>query len=189
MAMSDMWPPRAPRALAFTIASANVAKANAVTVHWLGADQLRIRRRRRPFALGLPIGLLVLFAGAVWWAGPITGTGLALLTVGGVLVPLTGLRALRAFRPQNHVLVRGGGRLLLNGEGLDIARLELRVLKHPLWRRPSGYALSLWALIGRGDPVDLELGEFSTMLEAAMLSGQLEEFLERARSRAGATSQ
>jgi hypothetical protein len=109
---------------------------------------------------------------------------LAVLLVGAVLMPIVAVKAIRAAVTQRHILVRAPGRLLLDGEPIEAARIELRVIRHWLLRRPHRYALSLWALVGRGEQVDVELGGYPTMLEASMLSGQMEDFLERARQRA-----
>jgi hypothetical protein len=153
-------------------------------VRSLGADQLELSRPARPAQLVFPLLMTGFFATAAWAVGPMTGTGLALLSVAGVLMPLLTVRAFRRFRPRRHVLVRSSSRLLLDGEPLEVARIELRVLKHWLLRRPRGYCLSLWALIGGVESLDLELGRFTDILQASQLSGQMEDFVERARARA-----
>jgi hypothetical protein len=131
----------------------------------------------------LPVILAVAWCGLLFWVTA-TATQLALVCVGVVLLPLVLVRAFRTARARRNVLVRAPGRLLLDGEPLEVARVELRVLKHWLFRTPRGYALSLWALVGRGEPLDVELGRFSSMLDASLVSGQMEEFLERAKARA-----
>ncbi len=122
------------------------------------------------------------FGAGFWFT---TGNiAVTVLFLAGVVVPLVTVKALRAAVAKRHVLVRSPGRLLLDGEPLEAARVELRVIKHWLLRRPHRYALSLWALVGRGEQIDVELGQYPSMLEASQLSGQMEEFLERARQRA-----
>jgi hypothetical protein len=151
-------------------------------VRSLGADQLELIRPARPSRLVFPLLLAATFATGLWFsAGSIA---LAMGVVAIVLLPLVTVKAVRAAVSKRHVLVRQPGRLLLDGEPLEAARVELRVLKHWLLRRPQRYALSLWALVGRGEQLDVSLGSYASMLEASQLSGQMEEFLERARQRA-----
>lgn len=95
------------------------------------------------------------------------------------LLPAVGVLFFRAARPSERTLVRSSGRLLLDGEPIEMARLELRVLKMPITRMPTGYALSLWVMTAIG-PEDLPIGHSRTLLEASMLSGQVEEFVQRA---------
>lgn len=151
-------------------------------VRSLGPDQLELMRPARPGRLVFPALAVAAFCAGVTF----TGGGLMIIIglVGLVLMPLVGIKAVRSAVSRRHVLVRTPGRLLLDGEPIEAARVELRVLKHWLLRRPHRYALSLWALVGRGEQLDIELGHHSTMLEASMLSGQMEEFLERAKQRA-----
>jgi hypothetical protein len=60
-----------------------------------------------------------------------------------------------------------------------MARVELRVVKMPVTRVPTGYALSLWVMTATG-PEDVPIGHSRTLLEASTLSGQLEDFVARA---------
>jgi hypothetical protein len=131
----------------------------------------------------LPFVLTVAWCGVLVWVSA-TPTILVLASAGVMVLPLVLVRAFRSARARRNVLVRAPGRLLLDGEPLEVARVELRVLRHWLFRTPRGYGLSLWALVGRGEPVDVELGRFVSMLDASLVSGQMEEFLERARARA-----
>jgi hypothetical protein len=130
----------------------------------------------------LPSVLTLVFGAALWFASG--AIALAVLVVGAVVLPLLGVKSVRSAMARRHVLVRASSRLLLDGEPLDAARVELRVVKHWLLRRPQRFALSLWALIGRGEQVDVELGQYPNILEASTVSGQMEEFLDRARQRA-----
>lgn len=108
-----------------------------------------------------------------------TGPGLLLLLLSFLAFPPLALRVLRLARAQVRSLVRTNGRLLLDGEPLELGRVELRVLKMPITNVPTGYALSLWVMTAAG-PEDLPIGRFRTLLEASALSGQLEEFVQRA---------
>jgi hypothetical protein len=95
------------------------------------------------------------------------------------VLPPWGVMLFRFARATERTLVRAQGRLLLDGEPLDMARVELRVVKMPITRRPRGYALSLWVMTASG-PEDVPIGHSRTLLEASSLSGQLEEFVQRA---------
>ena len=150
-------------------------------VRTLGADQLELLRPSRPSRLILPVLIAAVFGAGIWFTNG--NVSISVLFMAGIVVPLLTVKAVRAAVAKRHVLVRGPGRLLLDGEPLEAARVELRVIKHWLLRRPHRYALSLWALIGRGEQVDVELGQYTSVLEASQLSGQMEEFLERARQR------
>jgi hypothetical protein len=110
-----------------------------------------------------------------------------LATVGGaflilsemVMLPAIAVALFRFAKAQDRTLVRANNRLLLDGDPLDMARVELRVIKMPITRVPTGYALSLWVMTAVG-PEDVPIGRFSTLLEASALSGQLEDFVQRA---------
>ena len=110
-----------------------------------------------------------------------------LATVGGafvvitnmVLLPVIGVALMRLGKAQDRTLVRANNRLLLDGEPLDMARVELRVLKMLITGVPTGYALSLWVMTATG-PEDVPIGRFATLLEATATSGQLEDFVQRA---------
>lgn len=105
--------------------------------------------------------------------------GLAMVMLDGLVLPAIGVALLRFGQAQDRVLVRANGRLLLDGEPLEMMRVELRVQKMPITRVPTGYVLSLWVMTASG-PEDVPIGRFSTLLDASMLSGQLEEFVQRA---------
>lgn len=108
-----------------------------------------------------------------------TGQGLLALFIDAVVFPLVGVGLVRWARTQERTLVRANSRLLLDGEPLELARVELRVLKMPITRVPTGYALSLWVMTASG-PEDVPIGRSATLLEASALSGQLEDFVSRA---------
>lgn len=101
------------------------------------------------------------------------------LIVDLVVFPLLVIALLRLAKTQERTLVRANNRLLLDGEPLELARVELRVLKMPITRVPTGYALSLWVMTASG-PEDVPIGRFATLIEASNLSGQLEDFVQRA---------
>ncbi|MBK7859230.1 MAG: hypothetical protein IPJ65_11540 [Archangiaceae bacterium] len=147
----------------------------------LGPDQLELLRPARPSRLVFPLFLTAVFGAGLWFTGG--SIALAVLVLGVCLLPLVTVKAVRASVSKRHVLVRSQARLLLDGEPIEAARIEVRVVKHWLLRRPHRYALSLWALVGRGEQIDVELGQYPTMLEASTVSGQMEDFLERAKQR------
>ena len=105
--------------------------------------------------------------------------GLFTLLLYSALLPVISVALVRMGRKQERTLVRANNRLLLDGEPLEMARVELRVTKMPITRVPTGYALSLWVMTASG-PEDVPIGRFATLLEASALSGQLEDFVQRA---------
>jgi len=107
---------------------------------------------------------------------------LAWVVVGLVVLPLCTLKALGALKRRNHTLVRTTGRLLLDGEPLELARVELRVQQWPITKVPTGYDLSLWVMTAAG-PLDLPLGRYKTLIDASRVSGELEEFVQRANNK------
>jgi hypothetical protein len=120
---------------------------------------------------------------ALWWAfGPGSPGGLVLLAVGVIALPALAVTAARSVRSAHRRVVRVPGRLLLDGDPLDLARVELRVLRRRFTGRPTGYRLSLW-LLTSGGPEDLFIGRFSTLLEASTAAGQLEDFVAKANLR------
>lgn len=147
----------------------------------ISADALDIRRGPRARTLLGAAAALAAWLLLLLWRGPESRDGLALWVAGLFVVPWVCLKVWRGMRRQRHVLVRGAGRLLLDGQPLDVARIETRLVKHPLWRVPRGYAVSLWGMELDGSPVELELGRHATLMEASRAAGELEEFLELAR--------
>jgi hypothetical protein len=113
---------------------------------------------------------------------PGTFAGILALVLGALTFLPLGVLLSRALARREHLLVRSTGRLLLDGDPLELARVELRVMQWPLINRPTGYALSLWVMTLVG-PDEVPLGQFSTMLEAATISGELEDFIGRANAR------
>ena len=122
---------------------------------------------------------LLALAGMLAWGDLSTAAGQLTLIVDLVIFPILAVALMRLAKKQERTLVRANSRLLLDGEPLEMARVELRVLKMPITRVPTGYALSLWVMTASG-PEDVPIGRFSTLIEASNLSGQLEDFVQRA---------
>lgn len=129
--------------------------------------------------LGLWSATLLILGGALGFMDLATPGGVLTLVIYFGLLPVIGVALVRLARKQERTLVRANNRLLLDGEPLDMARVELRVMKMPITRVPTGYALSLWVMTASG-PEDVPIGRFTTLLEASALSGQLEDFVQRA---------
>lgn len=108
--------------------------------------------------------------------------GLALLLLSAPVLALLGVSASRSASAATWTLVRSQGRLLVNGEPLELARVELRVEQRPITRVPRGYTLSLWMMTAAG-PLDVPLGRYRTLIEASSISGTLEDFVQRASTR------
>jgi hypothetical protein len=134
-------------------------------------------RRWRVFALAA-LGLLT---------GSVSLGLLPLQTAGGLvaLVALAPVLAVlsvvmvRSVRPVTWTLVRTQNRLLIDGEPLEMARVELRVEQMPVTKVPTGYTLSLWVMTASG-PVDVPLGRYRTLIDASLVSGTVEDFVQRA---------
>jgi hypothetical protein len=134
-------------------------------------------RRWRRFALaavgvmggGVAVGLLPLD----------TPPGLAALLLLAPLLSVFSVAMVRAVRPATWTLVRTQGRLLVDGEPLEMARVELRVDQMPITRVPTGYTLSLWVMTAAG-PIDIPLGTYRTLIDASLISGTIEDFVQRA---------
>ena len=117
--------------------------------------------------------LVVMASLNVWLGAP-----LWLLALDAVVLPVIVIGLRRAATRRHRTLVRAQGRLLLDGEPLEMARVELRVRNWPLTKVPRGYSLSLWVMTASG-PEDLPVGHFVTMLDATARSGLLEDFVQR----------
>lgn len=146
------------------------------------SDCLVVERGRAwgRFAFGLvAVGLLSVSLAVVDLS---TGAGLTLLVLVAPLLALFAILMLRAARVATWTLVRAQGRLLVDGEPLELARVELRVAQMPVTRVPTGYTLSLWMMTSAG-PVDIPLGTWRTLIEASHISGTVEDFVQRANVR------
>lgn len=159
------------------------SKSSVIELSRPSPDELLLARRGRPAVFARCVGLALGLALAMAWVGFEGPSGFLVAGLAFVGAPLLGVQGARALRRSRHLLVRRAGKLWLDGDALELARVELRLLQRPLLRSPAGYELSLWALSVTGDPLELRLDRFSSMLGAAQVSGQLEEFLERARER------
>lgn len=130
-------------------------------------------RRAWLAAVGLAVvtGLMLL---------PTRGTFASMLALflGAATMVVIGLALRRALRVRRHTLARASGRLLLDTEPLELARVELKVTV-TLLQRPTGYVLTLWVMTAAG-PEELLLGNFPTLLEATRVSGLIEDFVGRA---------
>jgi hypothetical protein len=143
------------------------------------ADCLTIevgRDWRRAGALAFALAFTVLLIKL-----PETGSfaGVLAVVLGSLVCVAIAVILSRALARAEHTLVRSTGRLLLDGDPLELARVELRVLQLPVLRRPQGYVLSLWVMTLIG-PEEVPLGHYATLLDASSVSGQLEEFIQRA---------
>src|SRR5262245_33270718 len=108
-------------------------------VRTVGVDQVEPFRPARPSRLVLPAVLTAALCATLWFSSG--AVALAVLMVGVVALPLASVKSVRAALSRRHVLARSSGRLLLDGEPLDAARVELRVVKHWLLRRPQRFML------------------------------------------------
>ena len=110
---------------------------------------------------------------------PARGTFASMLAwfLGAATMVVIALVLRKALTPRSHLLARAGGRLLLDTEPLELARVELKVTT--LLKRPTGYVLTLWVMTAAG-PEELLLGNFPALLEATSVSGLLEDFVQRA---------
>jgi hypothetical protein len=148
----------------------------------ISADALSVRRGPNWGELFGATALLLVWAAILLWRGVESRDGLALWIAGAFLVPWCSLRLWRGAKQRRNVLVRGQGRLLLDGQPLDVARIETRLVRYPIFRLPRGYTVSLWGMEIDGRPVELQLGRHETLMEASRAAGELEDFLELARA-------
>jgi hypothetical protein len=137
------------------------------------------RDRQRLLLWGMTLAVL---AGSLAFLDFASGAGIVTIIVYAALFPTIAVGLLRWARKQERTLVRANGRLLLDGEPIEMARVELRVIKMPITKVPTGYSLSLWVMTATG-PEDVPIGRSATLLEASMLSGALEDFVQRANAK------
>lgn len=108
-----------------------------------------------------------------------SGAGLLLIALAASVISALAIVMARAAKIATWTLVRTQGRLLVDGEPLELARVELRVAQMPITRVPTGYTLSLW-LMSTAGPIDIPLGTYRTLIEASGVSGTVEDFVQRA---------
>jgi hypothetical protein len=154
-----------------------------VTILKPRADTLVIERRSPAWGLLAVVGV---WAAVTPFLSLDTGAGLTWLLLGAAGLPGLVVHVLRSFAKLTRVLVRGPGRLVLDGEPLDLARVELKVEHWPLFRVPRGFSLSLWVMTASG-PEDVGLGRFASLLDASKRSGTLEDFISLADRQRGRT--
>ncbi len=142
-------------------------------------DYMVVHVGRDRARLGLWGAVTLALAGMLALIDLSSAGGQLTLIVDMVVFPVLAVALMRLARTQERTLVRANARLLLDGEPLEMARVELRVLKMPITRVPTGYALSLWVMTASG-PEDVPIGRFATLIEASNLSGQLEDFVQKA---------
>lgn len=104
------------------------------------------------------------------------GWHLAVAIVTSVPLPVLWVFALRRARSQRVRLRREGQRVFCNGEELEVARIENRVVLS-LLKVPRAYALSLWGLTIEGRALEVSLGELPDLFAASKMAGALEDFL------------
>lgn len=150
-----------------------------ITVTQPRADCLVIEQGRDWLqAVPLAAAVLALALLGAWARGSELG-GIGVALAGLAALPWTAVLAVRGLRRRTSTLVRSSGKLLLDGEPLELARVETRVKAWPVLKTPRAYSLSLWMLTLSG-PDDLPLGEFPTLLAASSRAGLCEEFLQKA---------
>jgi hypothetical protein len=138
-----------------------------------------VERGRAWSRFGLSALGVLLTAAALAWVDLSTGAGLLLLALSASIISVLAIVMARAAKVATWTLVRTQGRLLVDGEPLELARVELRVAQMPITRVPTGYTLSLW-LMSTAGPIDIPLGTYRTLIEASNVSGTVEDFVQRA---------
>lgn len=101
------------------------------------------------------------------------------LVLGAATMTVIAVALSRALATRQHTLARSGGRLVLDTEPLELARVELKLTVTPILKKPTGYVLTLWMMTTVG-PGELLLGHYATLFEASRVSGLLEDFVQRA---------
>lgn len=104
------------------------------------------------------------------------GWRLAIALITSVPLPVLWVFALRSARSRKVLLRREGQRVFCNGEELEVARIENRVV-FSLLKVPRAYALSLWGLTIEGRAIEVSLGELPDLFAASKMAGTVEDFL------------
>jgi hypothetical protein len=145
-------------------------------------DCLVVERGRSWARVATGLGLIAGLATMLALLDLSSGAGLFLLVACGFAVAVAAVVVSRAARLATWTIVRTQNRLLMDGEPLELARVELRVAQMPITRVPTGYTLSLWLMTAAG-PVDVPLGTYRTLIDASGISGTVEDFVQRANVR------
>ncbi len=100
------------------------------------------------------------------------------LVFGAVAFGFAATLLYRSARRNRRIVVKSLRDLLLDGDPLDLARLELRLESRLFGLVAPQYILSLWVMTLAG-PEELQLGVYPTLIDASRVSGELEEFLQK----------
>ena len=151
-----------------------------VEFHQASDEVLTIRRRRNPRrALG-PAFALVAWIGLLLLIGPASIYGMIVIGVGAGCLPWLLPKLSGALRMFEVRLTHNQGAVWVDGEPLEAARVETRLVCTFFTQDPKGYSLSLWVLFTEGSSRDVELGRFRTLLEVSQASWTIEAFLAMA---------
>ncbi|MFT3840876.1 MAG: hypothetical protein QM723_28055 [Myxococcaceae bacterium] len=104
------------------------------------------------------------------------GWRLVIALITSLPLPVLWVFALRSARSRKVLLRREGQRVFCNGEELEVARIENRVV-FSLLKVPRAYALSLWGLTIEGRAIEVALGELPDLFAASKMAGTVEDFL------------
>ena len=150
-----------------------------VTLSQPRPDCVAVAISRDRLRAGLCVGALAVVSGLM--LVPTRGTFAAMLglVAGAAAMVVIATTLARALRAREHTLARSSGRLLLDTEPIELARVELKITATLILHKPTGYVLTLWVMTAVG-PDEILLGHFATMFEASRVSGLLEDFVQRA---------
>jgi hypothetical protein len=143
-------------------------------------EELTIRRRRSVRAALAPLLALVSWIAVVVLLGPPTLYGMIVLGIGSGCLPWLLPKLSAALRTFHITLSNEQGTVRVDGELLEAARVETRVVTTFFTQDPKGYSLSLWVVFAEGSSRDVELGRFKTLLEVSQASWTIESFLATA---------
>ncbi|GEM_PF-3483469 len=124
-----------------------------------------------PILLFVAMPVLAVVSNPHQWGGRIV------ILVGCGLIPFLLPKLTTALKPFQLTLTANDGTVRVDGEPLESARVESRVLMTFLTRQTKCYSLSLWVMFTDGESRTVELGRFRTMLEVSNAAGTIEGFL------------
>ncbi len=142
-------------------------------------DMFVVVRRASPLRVAMLVGsaaVLLTLCAVPHNVAALLGLSFALALV---LAPFLAVAAWRALAVQRRVIVRRPGRLLVDGDPVEFARVELRVIEPPFRRRAKRFALSLWVMAPNG-PEDILLGAYQSLVLASLQADEWETFLRKA---------